>query len=368
MIILRYLTAEVFKSQLAVFVVLMSIFMSQTFVRVLADASEGKIPGYLVASIIGLRFPQLAAIILPLSVFLGVMLAYGRLYTDHEMSVLKATGISEWYVTRVTLIFATIVAIIGGTISLYVAPMAAEYEYQARENAAADGVLSTLTAGRFQKAGTGDSVVFVHDIERNSSKMKKVFVAQASEDGVESVVYAENGLLKDLPSGRQDLELSAGHRYSFAHNEDPQRLNFSKYQILMEDQAVEQKSRNFAAQPTQQLMTSDNLEAIAEFQWRIAIPLTIPILAMIAVPLASVNPRQGRFGKIMPGLAIFFAYYILLLLSKSALEDGKIPQSVGLWWIHLIGLSTAVLLLLRDRTTGGKLRKFWLMNISKKGA
>lgn len=368
MIILRYLTAEVFKSQFAVFIVLMSIFMSQTFVRVLADASEGKIPGYLVASIIGLRFPQLAAIILPLSVFLGVMLAYGRLYTDQEMSVLKACGISEWYVTRVTLIFATIIAILGGTVSLYLAPMAAEYEYQVRENAAADGVLSTLTAGRFQKAGTGDSVVFVHDIERNSSEMKKVFVAQASENGVESVVYAQTGLLKDLPTGRQDLELSAGHRYYFAEGDDPQRLNFSKYQILMEDQAVEQKSRNFAAQPTLQLLESDNLEARAEFQWRLAIPLTIPILAMIAVPLSSVNPRQGRFGKIMPGLAIFFAYYILLLLSKSALEDGKIPQTVGLWWIHLIGLSTAIMLLLKDRSAGGKIRKLWLTNVSKKGA
>lgn len=373
MIILRYLTAEVFKSQIAVFIVLMSIFMSQTFVRILADASEGKIPGYLVASIIGLRFPQLAAIILPLSVFLGVMLAYGRLYTDHEMSVLKATGISEWYVTRVTLIFATVVAIVGGSVSLYLAPMAAEYEYQVRENAAADGVLSTLTAGRFQKAGTGDSVVFVHDITRDSSEMKKVFVAQGSELGVQSVVYAQTGQLKDLANGRQDLELSAGHRYYFEEGENPQRLNFSKYQILMEDQAVEEKSRNYSAQSTLQLMKSDNLEAIAEFQWRIAIPLTIPILAMIAVPLSSVNPRQGRFGKIMPGLAIFFAYYILLLLSKSALEDGKIPQSVGLWWIHLIGLSTAIMLLMKDRSTGGKIRRIWLdkkptKHVTNKGA
>ena len=65
-IIFRYLTGEVFKSQLAVFIVFMSIFLSQTFVRFLAEATEGKIPGYLVLSLIGLRFPQLAAIILPL--------------------------------------------------------------------------------------------------------------------------------------------------------------------------------------------------------------------------------------------------------------------------------------------------------------
>ncbi|MBU2883916.1 LPS export ABC transporter permease LptF [Psychrosphaera sp. B3R10] len=368
MIILRYLTAEVFKSQFAVFLVFMSIFMSQTFVRVLADASEGKIPGYLVLSIIGLRFPQLAAIILPLSMFLGVMLAYGRLYADQEMSVLKATGVSEWYVTRVTLVLATMVAIFGGVITMYLAPLATEYEYQVRENAAAEGVLSTLTAGRFQQAGNVNSVVFVHEIERDTSMMKKVFVAQGNDNGVQSVVYALNGQLKEQENGEQDLVLSGGQRYFLSEDEAPQRLTFSEYQILMEDQAIERRRRNYTALPTLELMKSNELEAVAEFQWRLAIPLTIPILAMIAVPLSSVNPRQGRFGKIMPGLGLFFAYYILLVLAKSALEDGKIPPQIGLWWIHLFGLFTAILLLLRDRSFGGKVRKSWLSLSSKGGA
>lgn len=366
MIILRYLTAEVFKSQFAVFIVFMSIFMSQTFVRVLADASEGKIPGYLVASIIGLRFPQLAAIILPLSMFLGVMLAYGRLYTDQEMSVLKATGVSEWYVTRVTLVLAFVVALFGAFTTLYLAPTATEYEYQVRENAAAEGVLSTLTAGRFQQAGHANSVVFVHEIERNTSTMKKVFVAQGDENGVQSVVYATNGQLKQKENGEQDLILSGGQRYYLADGESPQRMTFSEYQIAMQDQAVERRRRNYTALPTLELMKSDELEAIAEFQWRIAIPLTIPILAMIAVPLSTVNPRQGRFGKIMPGLGLFFAYYILLVLAKSALEDGKIPPQIGLWWIHIFGLITAILLLLRDRSLGGRMRRSWLA-ITRKG-
>ena len=48
MIIFRYLLKEVAKTQLAVFFVLMTIFISQKFVRVLGDASEGSIPGQMV--------------------------------------------------------------------------------------------------------------------------------------------------------------------------------------------------------------------------------------------------------------------------------------------------------------------------------
>lgn len=367
MIIFRYLTGEVFKSQIAVFIVFMSIFLSQTFVKILADATEGEIPGYLVLSIIGLRFPQLAAIILPLSVFLGVMLAYGRIYADHEMSVLKACGISEWYVTRVTLVNAAMLALLAGFVTLYLSPLSTEYEYQVKENAAAEGVLSTLSPGRFQKASDDKSVVFIHELERNNTQMSKVFVASASDAGVESVVYSSAGRLVEHDDGSTDLVLMGGQRYYVKEENQLQKLTFSEYQIEIQDQTVEKRRRNFTALPTLELMKSDDPEAIAEFQWRLAIPLSIPILVMLAVPLSAVNPRQGKFGKLLPGLGLFFAYYILLVLAKSAIEDGNIPPHIGLWWIHLLGLVTASLLLIKERSTGGRIRHAVLSVMQRRG-
>ena len=133
MIIFRYLIKEVVKTQLAVFIVLMAIFLSQKFVRVLADASDGGIPGQLVMTFIGLSIPSLSGIILPLSLFLGILLAYGRIYADSEMSIFHACGISEWYVTRVTLIVALLTALATGAVTLYLAPFAADYEYKVKE-------------------------------------------------------------------------------------------------------------------------------------------------------------------------------------------------------------------------------------------
>ena len=69
MIIFRYLLKEVAKTQLAVFLVIMTIFISNKFVRVLDDASEGGIPVHLVMTFIGLKIPDLAGMILPLSFF-----------------------------------------------------------------------------------------------------------------------------------------------------------------------------------------------------------------------------------------------------------------------------------------------------------
>lgn len=45
--------------------------------------------------IMGYRMPGFLQLILPLGLFLGILLAYGRLYLDSEMTVLSATGMSK---------------------------------------------------------------------------------------------------------------------------------------------------------------------------------------------------------------------------------------------------------------------------------
>ena len=177
MIIFWYLLKEVVKTQVAVFLVVMTIFISNQLMRELSDASDGSIPGQLVMIFVGLSIPYLAGIILPLSLFLGVLLAYGRIYADNEMSVMHACGVSEWYVTRVTLVVSFVTAIITGTFTMYLAPMAIEYEYQVKDQLSADSGLSSLMAGRFQQTGNKKAVVFVHDKNRDDNSLEKVFMA-----------------------------------------------------------------------------------------------------------------------------------------------------------------------------------------------
>ncbi|MBL0711817.1 MAG: LPS export ABC transporter permease LptF [Colwellia sp.] len=364
MIIFRYLLKEVAKTQLAVFFVLMTIFISQKFVRVLGDASEGSIPGKMVMIFIGLKIPDLAGMMLPLSLFLGILLAYGRIYADNEMTVLHACGVSEWYVVRVTLILAFLTAIFTGVFTLYLSPMASEYQYQVKEKLAADSGLSTLIAGRFQKTGNNKAVVFIHNKHRKDNGFDKVFVAQLpSENNREdniinaSLVYAKQGRVLEEESGLQRLVLSDGTRYhSDAENGEFQSVAFDKYYIQIQDQEVEQKHRKLSALPTSQLFNPDDEKLTAEYsatiQWRIAFPLACIVLTFIAVPLSMVNPRQGKFAKMLPALMLFLGYFLLLTAMRSAVERQVIPTGVGLWPIHLSALFLGFTLLMKERSSG----------------
>lgn len=359
MLIFRYLLKETIKSQLAVFLVIMAIFLTRNFVRVLADASDGEIPAGLVLGFLALSTPYLASLILPLSLFLGIMLAHGRLYVDSEMAVMRACGISEWYITRVMLVLATFMAVITAVLTLWLAPLSVENEYLLEEKAGAQGGLSALIAGRFQETGNRKAVIFVHDIDSDNARLNKVFLAQhdkADEQEVH-IVYANAGTVREGSDGSQQLLLEQGLQYEGERGKvDFRVVEFDEYQLQISEQEAEQKRRKLTAYTTQALLEDDSLDAIAELQWRIAIPLSLPFLVLIAVPLSAVDPRQGRFGKMFPALLLYLGYFMLLMAGRKVLEDGKVPPQMGLWWVHGLIFLIGLALVVKSRPFGARLR------------
>ncbi|MFA3791860.1 LPS export ABC transporter permease LptF [Aliiglaciecola sp. SL4] len=359
MLIFRYLLKETVKSQLAVFLVIMAIFLTRNFVRVLADASDGEIPASLVLGFLALSTPYLASLILPLSLFLGVMLAHGRMYVDSEMSVMRACGISEWYITRVMLVLSVFMLVVTATLTLWLAPLSVESEYQLQEKAGAESGLTALIAGRFQETANRKAVMFVHNIDSDNASLNKVFLAQhdkTDEQGVH-IVYSQKGLVSLDAEGSQQLILQQGVQYEGKRGQlDYRVVEFDQYQIEISEREAEQKRRKMTAIPTLDLLDDDSIEAIAELQWRIAIPLSLPFLILIAVPLSSVDPRQGRFGKMFPALLLYLGYFMLLMAGRKVLEDGKIPPAFGLWWVHGVVLVIGVTLVVKGRPIGVRLR------------
>ncbi|GAA4871727.1 LPS export ABC transporter permease LptF [Ferrimonas pelagia] len=362
MIVLRYLLREAFRAQIAVLAVLITVFISQQFVRILADAAEGQFPGKLVVTLLALNLPELLSLILPLSLFLGVMMAHGRMYAESEMTVLHAVGISEWYVTRVTLLLAFIMAILSGTTALWVAPWAQEREYQVLEQAESEAGLAALVQGRFQRAANGKGVIYVEGLSKGN--LDTVFVAQvpdadATTTDETALVLANSGRIVEANDGSQRLQLNEGARISGVLNtQEYTQLEFGSYEMEIKAQESSHKRRKLSAYSMTQLFEDGSAHAWAEIHWRIAVPLSLPLLVLIAVPMSRVNVRQGKFAKMVPAILIYLGYFGLLMAGRKAIENGAIPHQLGLWWIHLTALAIGILLIGKGRPGG---RKFLAM-------
>ncbi|CAH0534413.1 Lipopolysaccharide export system permease protein LptF [Vibrio stylophorae] len=359
MIIVRYLIRETIKSQFAVFFILLLVFISQKFIRVLASATDGSIPSDIILTLVGLNLPSMALLMLPLSIYIGILLTFGKLYAESEITVMNATGMGNSLLVRAAFFLALLTGSVAAFNALWLAPWSADKETQVLEKIESDSGLELLVKGQFQRSPDGQAVVFVDDIRDKGKNLDRVFVAQvAARDSIRpSVLVAKRGHVSELADGRQVLDLKDGVRYEGI----PTRLDYSitefdGYQAVIGQREVRHRSRDWDAMPTIALMKRSELEAQAELQWRISLFLCIPILTMVVVPLSHVNPRQGRFAKLVPAVLIYLAYFLCISAAKSALEEGSLPPYIGLWSVNFMVFLIAVSLNIWDTLPMRKLR------------
>jgi lipopolysaccharide export system permease protein len=73
------------------------------------------------------------------------------------------------------------------------------------------------------------------------------------------------------------------------------------------------------------------------------------VLACIAMPLARLRPRQGRYARVGYAVLIFFVYINLAIAGRLWIARGVIPAWLGLWWVHAIVILLATFILAAPR-------------------
>ncbi|MBM7059990.1 LPS export ABC transporter permease LptF [Pseudomonas sp. UL073] len=352
MIVFRYLSRELLLTLSAVSAVLLVIIMSGRFIKYLAQAAQGALDPGVLFMIMGFRIPGFLQLILPLGLFLAILLAYGRLYLDSEMTVLSATGMSQQRLLAYTLGPATLIALLVAWLSLGLAPQGVAQVARILNEQDALTEFDTLVPGRFQSMKDGTRVTYVQELSSDRAELGGIFISDkrlSKDSGKErgiTVLVAEKGRQEIQADGSRYLILENGFRYDGNPGKaDYRAIQYDTYGMLLQRPEVSTDIGEREAIPTRELWGSDDQRHVAELQWRLSIPLLVFVVTLMAVPLARVNPRQGRFLKLLPAILLYMAYLSLLIAMRGALDKGKLPISVGLWWVHGIFLMIGLLLI-----------------------
>ncbi|GAA3716358.1 LPS export ABC transporter permease LptF [Oceanisphaera sediminis] len=341
MIAFRYLFWETLKTQLAVLFVLLLIFVSQNFIEVLGNAANGEIPGALVGKLLLLNLPDMATLMLPISLFIGILFAHGRLYAESEMTVMRAVGIGPGKIMRATMILALFWTGVALFNSLWLTPWSKAQVYQLLEEVKADPGFAVLREARFMSLDGGRIVAYVEELEpeEEGNRLNRLFVVQRGQAQQDpSIVVADGGRLHER-SGGQWLTLEDGRRYSGTPgNREFDVAEFDEYSAYIRASEVGEAERKEASIDSSSLWQSDALLDRVELQWRLVLPLSMLVLTLAVVPLAVVNPRQGRYAKLLPAILLYLAYFLLQSASRSAVEGGELPVLPGLYTVPLLFL------------------------------
>ncbi|GGJ92662.1 LPS export ABC transporter permease LptF [Pseudomonas matsuisoli] len=351
MIVFRYLSREMLVTLSAVTAVLLVIIMSGRFIKYLAQAAQGVLDPSVLLLIMAYRMPGFLQLILPLGLFLGILLAYGRLYLESEMTVLSATGMSQQRLTAYTLVPATAIALLVGWLAMGLTPQGISSVERILNEQDALTEFDTLVPGRFQSLRNGSRVTYTEELSQDRSELGNVFISEKREsssgkgEGI-GVLVAEKGRQEIQPDGSRYLILENGYRYDGLPGQANYRvIRYDTYGVLLPRPEVAVEVGEHEATRTAELIGSDDPRDRAELQWRLSLPILVLVVTLIAVPLARVNPRQGRYLKLLPAVLLYMVYLSLLIAVRGAIDKGHWSPDVGIWPVHIVFLAIGLLLL-----------------------
>ncbi len=346
----RYISREILKTLAGVGIVLYLIFLSNKVVRYLGEVASGELPGSYLLIIISLVSIRYLIILTPLAFYLAILLLFGRLYRDHEMVSLSSCGVGAGRLYRPVFQVAIPMALVIAVLSFYAVPWAASYEARLAKEFSKNLEFTGISPGKIHVVG--DRIIYLEEMSEDRTEMRHVFIRAAYKERDILMVADKAHMEVDPYTQERKLVLVNGSRYEGNPGEtDFRQMRFSRHSMRVAASSKKVTSSSYEAMSTMQLINDGSLAAAAEVQWRLAIPLSILLLAFLAVPLARIQPRQGQFGKLFVGILIYVVYINLIAISKAWIVQEKLPLYVGLSWVHVLLFVLTLLILLKQYGT-----------------
>jgi lipopolysaccharide export system permease protein len=353
----RYIFREVAVTCIAVTVVLLVILLSNQLARVLSQAAANDFPREVVFALIALTSAGYLTVIVPIGFYLSIMLGLGRLYHESEMAAVQSCGVGPAGLFRPIGLLGVLIAALLVWLSFWAIPGATARAQQIRVEALRDAQFGALEPGRFRTFAGGKIVFYAERVDDNHILHNvNVFVDRTEEKGSEGrmeIWVATRAEQRGTGQADQTFILYDGRRYEGVPGSGEFRMiQFAEGGIPIRLGELSSGASKAELKSTSDLLRSAEPSDVAELQWRVSTPILALVLMVLAVPLARLRPRQGRFGRIGVAILAYFLYSQLLAAARTWVESSVVPELVGIWWVHAIALCVGLWLLVRESPPG----------------
>lgn len=295
--------------------------------------------------------PTFLEFALPMSVLLGVMLAFARLSGDSEIIVIRASGIKLTTLLKPVIIFGFLVSIFAFYLSFELRPLGYKTVNQTLFDIARSKSIAGISAGFFNPLGK--LTIYAEEIDYDTGAMKRVMINDRRESN--KVVFAKTG---QISGDNQKQELSIDLFDGSLHEKPEEQYELTRFTrntiilstadiygdvSLVEDKRGRELNlgelNNHITKLRNELASEESLlkykRFLIEKAGRFALPWACFLMALFAVPLGIQPPRtQKTWGASLSlalGLSAFILYFGALTIGMTLAENGAIAPVVGVW-------------------------------------
>lgn len=287
--------------------------------------------------------PHYLGLAVPAAFFIGALLGFRRLFEDSELVVMRAAGISLRRIIKPVLFFSILLSVVMLIMNGFVKPHA-RYAYRAGlHEMSSYSVVSNIQPGVFQEVNK-QLTVRTEGLSERGKTLESVFVASTNKNGAErTFATARKAVIRrDSESGVSDLLLIDGRLVREKNGEITGKLIFSEYPWKLHDsfhepygeRGQDEREMIFLELLKGKVNQVDNEVSLAksraEFYARIIQSISMPALALLALPLSLLGSgRTGRAYGFVLGIIILVLYEKLLGLAEAYAASGVVPAFIA---------------------------------------
>ena len=316
--------------------------------------------------IIVYTIPYVLFFTLPMATLLASLIAFSRLNEDNEILALKSSGISPYQILPPVVTFSIISYVLASFIAIYLFPVGNHSMARLLFEIAQSNTSIGIKQGVFND-NIPNIVLYANHISAHDHTMEGVFIFDERDPSISNTIIARKGRIMSDPKKMSiNLHLTDGSSFMVSKDLDSsKKLRFKSYDLRIELEDIMSKFPSLRKGRKEMSIselrsyikenkkgTVRHNKAVIELQRKFSIPFACLLLGLIGLPLGLMRRAKGRSWGIALSIAVFMVYYILLLVSDSLGETGKLNPIVAMWIPNMVlGAATFVLFWRATRET-----------------
>lgn len=317
----------------ATVVVLSTIVMTNVLIRTLGQATAGGVNPSEIMLVMGFTVLGHLTTILTLSLFISIVSTLSRMYADSEMVIWFASGRGLASFAPPIFRFAWPVLLAITLLALVVWPWSNRQAQDLSDRYEQRNDIERVAPGQFQESAGGKRVFFIDKDSPGNQTGTNVFISTI-EDAVESITSARQGLI-EVKNNERVLNLKSGQQV--IHNTqtgEVKVVDFQRYEVVIDPDVKAIAVVAPSMTSTLDLIRDPQPRHLGELAWRLGLGFAGINLLLLALAVATANPRVGRSYHTALALLIFIVYYNMINVGQSWIGTGRVGFAGFLVALH----------------------------------
>jgi lipopolysaccharide export system permease protein len=296
--------------------------------------------------LISYMLPSFCIVTIPMSFLLAVLMAFGRLSADSELTAMKASRISLYGLLPPVMTFATILFVVSMFMTIYALP----WGNRAFKLFLYDVIKSRITLNLKEKVFNDSMpgvVLYMDDYDRKRHLISDVLIYDDRNADDPVTIFAKTGAIATDPEKREiRLSLRDGSIHRSMDNSNYNLVKFASYDlginINQSSPGVNTDEQDMSfSELRQHIRDKDGTVMIRrnyliEFYKRLSLPFACFIFVLIGIPLGMQNQRTGKAAGFSMSIGVIVFNYILFSIGKTLGQKGLINPGVAMWIPNII--------------------------------